>query len=158
VFADYIAEGLYSAANAQAIREKAAVLPHRGRHDRIRLDPASSAQTGIGPSAFGEFARILGERVTARAPGGSVLDGLDLIEILLETDCLWIHPRCVHLIAAFRNYARAVRGGEIQNAPADDQSPWEDSLDALRYGIRDRFPEGRVGPSHFKSVRPGSLI
>jgi hypothetical protein len=73
----------------------------------------------------------------------SVVDGLDQIEILLDSGCLLIHPRCRHLIAAFENYRRAKRGTEILDFPEDPQNPHEDLMGALRGGIRDVFPEGR---------------
>ena len=65
VFGDYHAEGLFSEENAKAIRARAASLPCNGRLDAVRLDPASSARTGVGPAAYGEFERVFGPRVLA---------------------------------------------------------------------------------------------
>ncbi len=94
VFGDYHAEGFLSEANARAIKAKAEELPCRGRLDVVRLDPASSARTGVGPAAYGEFEKVFGSRITARWPQHPVLDGLDQLEILLDSACLLIHPRC----------------------------------------------------------------
>jgi hypothetical protein len=143
VFGEYLAKGLYSQANAVAIKRKCDELPCRGRVDAVRIDPAATARTGIGPAAYGEYERVFG-RTLERAPSHLVTDGLDQIEVLLDRGDLLIHPRCVALKAAFQNYSRAQRGGEWLDRPADDQSPHEDLIDACRYGIRSRFPEGRA--------------
>ncbi len=63
VFGDYHAEGFFSEENAKAIRAKAEELPCLGRIDVVRLDPASSARTGVGPAAYGEFERVFGSRI-----------------------------------------------------------------------------------------------
>ena len=144
VFGDYCVKGLFSEANAKAIKAKGESLPCRGQIDTCRIDPASDQYTGIGVSAYAEYERVFGSRILARSPRHLVVDGLDQVEVLLDQGNLLIHPRCADLKAAFQNYARAKRGGEYLNAPAPDQSPYEDSMDALRYGIRSRFPEGRV--------------
>jgi hypothetical protein len=143
-FGEYLAKGLNTEQNAAAIRQRSQELPCAGRLDVVRIDPAATARTGIGPAAYGEYERVFGSRVLARAPYHLVVDGLDQMEVLLDRGDLLIHPRCVHLKEAFQNYARAQRGGEWLNYPADDQSPHEDWIDALRYGIRSRFPEGRA--------------
>jgi hypothetical protein len=143
VFGEYVAKGLYSEANAAAIKRKCDELPCRSRLDAVRIDPAATARTGIGPAAYGEYERVFG-RTLERAPWHLVTDGLDQIEVLLDRGDLLIHPRCVALKAAFQNYSRAQRGGEWLDRPADDQSPHEDLIDACRYGVRSRFPEGRA--------------
>lgn len=142
VFGDFYSSGSYSAATAAAVKARADELAH-GRLDVVRLDPAASARTGIGPAAYSEYERIFGARVLGRWPVHPVVDGLDQIEILLDTGCLIIHPRCTHLIAAFQGYSRAKRGGMILDYPAETLHPHEDLMDALRGGIRDVFPEGR---------------
>jgi hypothetical protein len=114
VFGDYYAVDKTSYDNAMAIKQKAYQLCE-GRIDRIYLDPASTARSGVGPAARGEFARVLGERITECWPVHRVLEGLDQIEILLgapprEPD-LWIHPRCKFLIDSFKTYRRAERHG-----------------------------------------------
>lgn len=150
VFADYYAVDRTSADNARAILERSYAVCG-GRIDRVYLDPASTAKSGIGPAARGEFARVLGERITECWPTHRVLEGLDQVEILLgapprEPD-LWIHPRCQFLIESFRSYRRAESKGEILDAPADPQHPAEEAIDALRGAVRSIFPEGLVAPN-----------
>jgi phage terminase large subunit-like protein len=158
VFGDYCVAGLFSEANAKAIKARSAELPNRGRLDTVRIDPASSAQTGIGVSAYSYYESVFGSRILSRSPHHMVTDGLDQMEVLLDHGDLLLHPRATHTKGAFLNYVRASRGGEFLNEPAADQSPWEDSMDALRYGIRSRFPEGRVQQSKFRTVNVRSLI
>jgi hypothetical protein len=152
VFGDWHAAGLYSEAAAKAIWSRGQELPCRGRVETVRLDPAATARSGIGPAAFGEFARVFGPRSTAHWPRHLVADGLDQLEVLLDKGLLLIHPRCAHLKAALQNYARARRGGEWLDEPADPQHPHEDLIDALRGGVRDRFPEGRPQAEQFRTV------
>ena len=150
VFADYYAVDKTSSDNARAILDRSYPVCG-GRIDRVYLDPASTARSGIGPAARGEFARVLGERVTDCWPVHRVLEGLDQVEILLgapprEPD-LWIHPRCKFLIESFKTYRRAESKGEILDAPADPQHPAEEAMDALRGAVRTVFPEGRMEPT-----------
>ena len=152
VFGDFHVEGLFSEASARAIRAKAEELPCQGRLDVVRVDPASSARTGVGPAAYGEFERVFGSRIMSRWPQHLVLDGLDQLEILLDSDCLLMHPRCAHLKGAFQNYARAHRGGQWLDQPADPQHPYEDVMDALRGGVRDQFPGGRIEQPRLRTV------
>jgi hypothetical protein len=145
-----------SADNAQAIKERS-WQTCGGRIDRVFLDPAATARSGVGPAARGEFARVLGDRITECWPVHRVLEGLDQIEILLgapprEPD-LWIHPRCRFLIDSFKTYRRAERHGEVLDLPADPQHPAEEAIDALRGAVRTVFPEGRIGPAQFRQVR-----
>jgi Terminase large subunit, T4likevirus-type, N-terminal len=154
VFGDFHCEGLYSEAAARAIVAHGEALPGcGGRADVVRLDPAASARTGIGPTAYSEFERVFGP-VLARWPQHRVLDGLDQLEVLLDQGCLLLHPRCAPLKAAFQNYARRrTTGGDWQDEPADPQHPHEDLMDALRGGVRDRFPEGRIEqPGRLRTV------
>ena len=158
VFGDYHGEGLYSEASAQAIRSQAEELPCRGRLDTVRLDPASSARTGIGPAAYGEFERVFGARVLSRWPVHRVADGLDQLEVMLDRGGLLIHPRCLALKSALQNYCRKrTGGGEWLDEPADPQHPHEDLVDALRGGIRDRFPAGRIEQPRLRTVHAGGL-
>ena len=112
VFGDYCVAGLFSEANAQAIKCRGEDLPCGGRIDTVRLDPAATARTGIGVAAYGEFERVFGSRITARWPMHRVADGLDQIEALPDPTppCLIIHPRCTALKTAFLNYSRAKPG------------------------------------------------
>ena len=143
VFGDYHALDVVSQKNARAIKELADQLPCHGRIDLVRLDPAASARSSLGPAAYSEYEREFGSRIVARWPQHLVLDGLDTLENLLETGDLMIHPRCVRLKDAFRNYCRQRRGGQWVDFPADGH-PEEDMMDALRGGIRDAMPAGRA--------------
>jgi hypothetical protein len=156
VFGDFLSSGSYSAANAAAIKVRSDSLPSNGRLDLVRVDPAAKAHTGIGPAAYTEYEKIFG-RLLAKWPSHGVVDGLEFMELLLETGCLVIHPRCTHLVEALLNYKRKVTGGVTLNYPADNQSPFEDMLDALRGGIRDAFPEGRNPGPNLHRVRAGSI-
>ena len=61
------------------------------------LDPAATARSSLGPAAYSEYERVFGSRILARWPQHLVLDGLDTIELLLDTGNLQIHPRCTRL-------------------------------------------------------------
>jgi hypothetical protein len=141
VFGEYHEEDAYSLKNALAIKKVADSLPCGSFIDFVRFDPAADARSGNGPAAYGEYEQVFGRSVCARWPRHLVLDGLDAIELLLDTGNLLIHPRCVKLRSAFLNYARKQRRGEFINEPRDGH-PEEDLMDALRGGIRDAMPEG----------------
>jgi hypothetical protein len=144
IIGDYLSvDGGYSAHHAAAIGHTFATLCPAAMLHNVWIDPASSAQTSIGPSALAEYQRIFGERFVNPSPTAPVVDGLDAIEGLLDRGDLVIHPRCVGLIDGLRNYARQARGGQWLDVPALNQSPYEDSVDALRYGVRGTWPEGR---------------
>lgn len=143
VFAEYYALDVVSEKNARAIKDLAAQLACRGRLDVVRLDPAASARSSLGPAAFGEYQRVFGPRIVGRWPHHLVLDGLDTIELLLDAGRLMIHPRCERLRHAFLNYRKQRRGDQWLDFPADGH-PEEDMMDALRGGIRDALPEGAV--------------
>ena len=158
VFGDFHREGLFSEAAARAILAHGQALPCRGRYDTVRLDPASAARTGIGPTAYAEFERVFGPRTLGRWPTHRVLDGLDQLEVLLDRQCLLIHPRCEKLKCAFQNYSRRKNtGGDWLDDPADPQHPHEDLMDALRGGLRDRFPEGRIDQPRLRTVPAGKV-
>ena len=153
VFADFHAEGLYSEAAARAIRAHGQELPHRGQEDTVRLDPAAVARTGIGPTASAEFRKVFGERCTDHWPSHRVADGLDQLEVMLDKGLLTFHPRCKLLRSAMQNYRRERTGrGDWLDEPADPQHPHEDLVDALRGGIRDRFPEGRIEQGRLRTM------
>jgi hypothetical protein len=156
VFGEYHARDVVSQKNARAIRELSYQLPCHGRLDMVRLDPAATARSSLGPAAYAEYEREFGTRIVARWPQHLVLDGLDTIENLLDTGDLKIHPRCVKLKEAFRNYSRQRRGGQWVDFPADGH-PEEDMMDALRGGIRDAMPNGLgPGPS-FRRIHASGL-
>ena len=152
VFGDYHALDVVSEKNARAIKAMADDLPCRGQIDSVRVDPAASARSSLGPAAYGEYERVFGARILGRWPQHLVLDGLDTIELLLDTDNLTIHPRCVRLKDAFLNYCKQRRGGEWVDFPADGH-PEEDLMDALRGGIRDALADGRTLQPNLLHIR-----
>jgi phage terminase large subunit-like protein len=151
VFADYHAVDVVSLKNAHAIKALADQLPCYGRLDLVRLDPAATARSSLGPAAYSEYERVFGSRILSRWPQHLVLDGLDTLELLMETGNLTIHPRCTRLKDAFRNYCRQRRGGQWIDYPADGH-PEEDMIDALRGGIRDALPGGVAAALNLQRV------
>ena len=123
---------------------------------RVPLDMGASRRgVDMGPSAM----RVAGLEARLEALGHRVTDGLDQLEVLLDKGLLLIHPRCTKLKAAFQNYARRRTGrGDWLDEPADPQHPHEDLMDALRGGVRDRFPEGRVEQPTMHQVRAGRIL
>jgi len=101
--------------------------------------------------------RVFGSRFVARWPGHLVLDGLETLDLLLESGNLLIHPRCSQLKAAFQTYCRRRRGGEWIDYPADGH-PEEDLIDALRGGVRDAFPEGLVPKCDVRSLHASRVL
>jgi hypothetical protein len=157
VFADYYALDVVSQKNALAIKELAGLLPCRGRIDVVRLDPAASARSSLGPAAYGEYERVFGSRIVSRWPQHLVLDGLDTLENLLDCGRLTIHPRCVRLKDAFGSYCRQRQRSQWLDYPADGH-PEEDLMDALRGGIRDALPEGDVITPGLPRVHASRLV
>lgn len=163
VFADYFAEGLISDQNAAAIWKLGADRCGDHNIERVRCDPAATARTGIGVTAFSVYEKQFGPRRFAYWPRHEVVDGLEQLEILIGAEGrepgLIIHPRCHHLIAAFTDYRRAEQGGIILDRPADPQhDTGEDLMDAIRGGVRDAFPDGQKLPPKFRRVRLNSLF
>lgn len=146
VFADYLSEGKTAETNARAILEVARVHCN-GRIHVASTDPAGGSRNPVGPTVIAEYERS-GIRPLRRWPLASVSDGLALVESFVSPadgrPRLRIHPRCEPTIRAMWNYRRARRGGQWQDYPEDPQHPHEDLVDALRGGLRDLFPEGRV--------------
>ena len=105
VFGDYHALDVVSRKNAFAIKELANQLPCHGKIDCVRLDPAAVARTSLGPAAYAEYEQVFGSRLVARWPRHLVLDGLEMLDLLLESGNLLIHPRCTRLRDAFQTYA-----------------------------------------------------
>jgi hypothetical protein len=161
VFADFYAVDRTSEVNAAAILARTREVCG-GRLDAVYLDPASTARSGVGPAARGEFARVLGERITSTWPVHRVLEGLDQVEILLggperEPD-LMIHPRCAFLIESFRTYRRAERRGEVLDEPADPQHPAEEAMDSLRGAVRVVYPEGRAASPQLRTIHASRVF
>jgi hypothetical protein len=157
VFGDYHALDVVSLKNAQAIKRLADELPCRGRIDMVRVDPAATARSSLGPAAYSEYERVFGSRILARWPHHMVLDGLDTLELLLDGGNLLIHPRCNHLKQAFRSYCRQRRGGQWIDFPADGH-PEEDMIDALRGGVRDALPHGNALEPYLPRVHASRVM
>ena len=121
------------------------------------MDPAATARSSLGPAAYSEYEQVFGSRFVARWPRHLVLDGLETIDLLLESGNLVIRPRCAWLKDAFGTYSRQRRGGEWIDYPADGH-PEEDMIDALRGGVRDAFPEGLVPPPNLRPVHAGRVL
>ena len=83
-------------------KELADQLPCHGKIDCVRLDPAAVARSSLGPAAYSEYEQVFGPRLVARWPRHLVLDGLETLDLLLESGDLLIHPRCTRLKAAFQ--------------------------------------------------------
>lgn len=152
VFADACITGCYSLEAAERIQQRSIELPCNGIVDTVRIDPASGQQTSIGMAAYNAYLSVFGERVTAKWPQHRVVDGLDFLELMLDRELLFLHPRCTNLIDSFVNYRRKEVAGIVVNYPHDPQPPHEDMMDALRGGIRAQFPEG-VKPEFKPAMR-----
>lgn len=151
VFCDYYSFNLPAYDVALGILEKCRSFGLR-HIDRKVTDPAGRSSTAIGPTVLGEYARA-GLDLDCW-PMGSVVDGLGLVESFVSVDPpgLLVHPRCQHLRDAFANYKRAKRQGQWIDRPEDPQHPYEDMMDALRGGLKDKFPDGRRPDREFRRV------
>jgi hypothetical protein len=154
----YLAVDKFSEENALAIARQFGDRFSAGELRAVYIDAAASQRTSIGPVALGEYQRVFGERRVIPIYTRSVTDDLDQIDAMLERGDLIIHPRAQSLIDALKNYSRQARGGEWADIPAPSQSPWEDSIDALRYGVRGVMPEGRAARPTFSRVDSRRLI
>jgi hypothetical protein len=79
---------------------------------------APSSRERLGPVgtdriAQDEYETAFGARHVNTWPLTPVLDGLDLLTALLDTDEIRVHPRCVHLREAMKNHARKRVRGQI---------------------------------------------
>jgi hypothetical protein len=165
VFADYLAEGQMAERCALEIRALAEKLCGSALR-QISTDSAGGARNPVGPTVIAEYQRcgLVGEKGILQWPKypGCVTDGLGLIENLVRSAGgevrLMIHPRCKHLIAAVRSYARARRAGQWMDYPADPQHPHEDLVDALRGGLSLLLPEGRAPHQGFLRTRAGRVF
>lgn len=159
VFADYYSYGVPAYDNAARIM---GVCGERsgGRYDVGRMDPSGNADNGTGTVIGGEFGRAgLRLHPWPKFPG-CVASGLALVESFVAVDppTLRVHPRCRHLIDAFANYRRKKRGGQFIDEPEDPQHPHEDLIDALRSGLLDKWPEGRVPQPKLRRVHAGRVF
>ncbi len=147
VFAEHLDEGRPAEHNAREILEIARNRCN-GRIDFPSTDPAGGSRNPVGPTVLAEYERAGLRDLRPWPSGASVNDGLALVESFVRPadggTRLLVHPRCERTIHAFRNYRRAKRAGQWTDHPEDPQHPHEDLLDALRGGLRLRFPEGRT--------------
>jgi hypothetical protein len=150
VIGEYLSEGQSAEAAAVGILDE---LERRAGSclRRVSTDASGGARNPVGPTVIAEYRRagLSGEKGIETWPKypGSVTARLGLLEALVRSADdqvhLRVHPRCVRLIAAFKSYARARRGGQWQDYPEDPQHPHEDLIDALSGGVHLLFPEGR---------------
>ena len=75
---------------------------------------------------------------------------------IVERGDIAIAPRAVSLISAFKNFSRQSRGGEFTDVPALNQSPFADSIDALKYGVISIMPPRKPQP-HFTRVHASKI-
>lgn len=148
IFADFLSEGLSASDNASQIVAFGKRWLGDGMSHRVSTDPSGGSRNAIGPTVIGEYhgAGLKGRTGIERWPLASIADSLATIEALLTPASgvprLTIHPRCKHLISAFRTYRRAKRGGQWMDYPQDPQHPAEDVMDALRGMLKVEFPKG----------------
>jgi hypothetical protein len=155
VFAEYLQDNTPAEQDARAILEVSQQYCN-GRIALASTDPAGNSRTAVGPTVLGEYARGGLNNLQFWPSGASVTDGLALIESFLRPadggTRLLVHPRCEDTIRAFQHYRRAKRAGQWTDQPEDPQHPHEDLLDALRGGLRLRYPEGRCPPPTMNRV------
>ncbi|WZO98188.1 hypothetical protein EP7_005244 [Isosphaeraceae bacterium EP7] len=155
VFADHLMEAQSVEVNARTLRDIAGSLC-QGKMQHIWADPAGSYRNTIAVTATSIYENH-GLKPMNPWPGGSVNDGLTLVESFMDAadgkSRLLIHPRCKNLISALRSYRRAKRAGQWMDYPEDPQHPHEDLVDALRGGLRAIYPEGRKPPASDKLPR-----
>ena len=159
-FADFYSYGTHAHENAKQIL--AMVRAHgNGRFDVGRMDPSGNAQSGMGGMTIGTESLRAGLKLEAwpKFPG-CVSAGLAILESFVAVDPvkLRVHPRCVQLINAFPNYKRKKRGNQFIDEPEDPQHPYEEVIDALRSGLLDKYPHGRVPESTFRKIDPSKFM
>jgi hypothetical protein len=154
VFADYLVENRPAEQVARELVDLSRTLC-QGRLDLIATDPAGGARNAVGPTVLAEYERG-GLKPIARWPAGPVADGMALVESFLNPadgrPRLLLHPRCKATTRALQSYRRAKRAGQWQDYPEDPQHPHEDLVDALRGGLRARFPNGRAAAPNLKRI------
>ena len=159
VFADYLSEGLSAESNARAIRLLASQRCH-GVLNHCTTDPAGKSRNAVGPTVLAEYARA--GLILNAWPHSKVSDSLALLESFIMPSIgktqLLVHPRCEPLIRALQGYRRAKRAGQWMDKPEDPQHPHEDLVDALRGGLRARYPEGRTAPSNLQFVQANKVF
>jgi len=142
----YLEVDKFSAENAAAIlRQFKARFPDV-EPSHVYIDGSSGQRTSLGPTAFGEYQRCFGEKKVIPVWDQNVCDSLDAIQGALERGDVIVHPRAVSLISAFKNFSRQSRGGQFLDVPAVSQSPFEDSIDALKYAVISILPPRKPGP------------
>jgi hypothetical protein len=158
VVADYLAVDRLSEENAEALL---ALVQERTRGlgvlEKVLIDPAAGARTGVGPAAQAEYERIFGLHRVRRWPLRGVLDSLNQVETLLgpatrPPDVL-IHPRCTTLVAGFFGYQRRETNGEFLDEPVSPNHPHEEMIDCIRGAVADKWPGGRRPQPKFYRVR-----
>lgn len=174
VFGDYYAEHLSAgaSAHAMAIIDRTSELtgqPIQG--SKVSMDPAGRQSNAVGPTVVGEYKRMGCYGVPTPTiydwpylgMGRPKTDNLQLVESLLKDATgrvgIKIHPRCKHLIAALKGYARAQSpSGQWLDRPVDPQHPHEETVDALSGGLSLEFPKGLVAPTELPKVHARRIV
>ena len=156
VFADYHALDVVSQKNAHAIKALADQLPCYGRIDVVRIDPAASARSSLGPAAYSEYERVFGSRILAdgRAPcSGRARHARDAARDRQPHD-----PPAVY--SPERRVPKLLPpapGWPVVDFPADGH-PEEDLMDALRGGIRDALAGNGPPALNLRQVRAQGIL
>ena len=140
VFGDYHALDVVSRKNALAIKELADQLPCHGKIDLVRLDPAASARSSLGP---GGLLRVrAGVRLADSSPGGRATWSWTGS---IPSTCSWNAatydpPPVLAAEGRFPNILPAAPRRRVGGLPG--RWPSGGRLDRrLRGGVRDAFPE-----------------
>lgn len=157
IFGDYYSDDAtkHAQLHAKAILAKSAKLCEH-RVDRVVGDPSGGQHTGTNTTVDAEYRKAGLPLVHWPKRGGSVKDGLSLIETFLGGNLL-VHPRCKATRTALLNFRRKRKNNQWIDDPEDPQHPHEDIIEALRGGLLDKWPRGRRPDLKLHRVRSTHL-
>lgn len=133
---------------------------------RFSTDSAGGAANPVGETVLAQYelAGITGRHGIEQWPKfpGSLLNSLALLDAFVcSADGfrgVLIHPRCRHLIDAFKTYKRAKRQGQWIETPEELQHPSSELIDALRGAIAIEFPDSLKPPVNYTQVPSSSIF